>query len=192
MLQLIHKDEELKYFDASLAYSQVDRAGTVTKASAINQNVGVSDRVGDKLTMKYMEFRLNAYLNGVLITSDVEHKFRVVVFRWKIDDSGGAPVAGSVLQQAGANLITVSPYAFTSQRQRDFEVLFDATYGCTRAIGANVSERINLFNKSIEFNAAVNTGMGHIYVLVCADDVTGAHVPSISAQWYSRIHFVDA
>lgn len=185
---------EVKYFDQTSQYGQIDRASICNPLSHIVQGVGNTQRVGAQVTYKSLDLRITAYYNGGIVGS-ANHVLRIFVFKWLDDDGVNVPTQASVLQYAGAigdyrNI--VSPVNWESWRQKDIVVLYD------RAFSIGEGSSLLAFHKKIKvrgtanFTAAALTGTGNIYMLLCADDATGAHTPDLQVQWWSRITFTDA
>jgi len=191
--KLITAKEELKFFDTAAGYTQIDRTGRLTILSNVPQGVAQFNRVGDELEMKYIEVRLNAYYNSLVINTDVEHKLRVILFRWRDDTSVHYPVIGDIVETGGASVgCTVSPYTWATKHQKDFTVLYDKTFSMSHDQGAIIGQKFDLYNQKVVFDRGAATGAGNMFLLEMSDDASGAHTPDVQSQWFTRLVFTDS
>lgn len=183
---------ELKYYDSGQSYAQVDRGGSFNNCSNVSQGVAQSDRVGDAIVQKFMTVAVDAYYN--LGVTNVGYKLRIVVFRWLVDTASSAPSLGALFDatSVGTYLITCARYNWTDKRQKEFFILSDETFALNPSTDLVYRKKIDLKNYKQFFQPGASTGMGQIYVLLVADDATGAHVPDIQAQAAIRLYYTDA
>lgn len=184
-------EDELKYVDTAAAYAQIDRGATLTAVSTISQGAAQSQRVGDQIKQRKLEFRMDFYLApGV---TDATHHMRVIIFRWHIATSVTTPTLSTILASSGSVNVTCSPYNWQGKKQADFTILMDRKFTVQRYAGqSHFSKILNLKNKNMAFDAGSSAAADHIYVLTVGDDVTGAHTPDIQAQWQTRLWYIDA
>lgn len=194
--RLIGKRTEQKYFDLTYTYTQVDRAGILNVLSNVPQGVAQQQRVGDRITMKSLELRITLYYNGSLVAYNTTHNVRVLLFRWTINNAGAPPIMSNIFQYAGAGgdyRNTVSPINWQTHAQKDIVVLHDRIY----SVGAQDKAPVIQFKRkrirgNVDFDIGASTGEGQLYLMVLADDATGAHTPSVQAQAVARLHYTDA
>lgn len=177
----MNKFVEKKFFD-------VNNTGSVTNVSAINKLSAVTQgqtdlqRIGDKLTLKNLQYRLE------MACADVYNRLRVTIIRWNRDDNTDVVTSARVYQALGLSLH--SPFNFDSLRKGDFTILYDKVHNMVLNQDStikNLVKRINV-KSSISFNGGGTTGEGHIYSILTSDSGGVAH-PSINE--YSRITFTD-
>lgn len=186
------RDIELKPYNVFSAYAQIDRSAQITCLTAPAQGIGQGQRVGDQIRLKWLEFRLDAYLvnAGGL---DFTHHLRVIIFRWKLSNTVLAPALSNVLATLGTVQDDCAAYNWQGHQQKDFTILYDHSMPIHRYSGATLlRKKIHLKNSRVDFDTGLSTGEGAIYALLIADDVTGAHATYISAQWNSRVVYTDA
>lgn len=185
---------EQKRYDTNVAYQQIDRAGYINYLVAPAQGVGITQRVGDAISIDRLELRLDAYYNAAAISTDVGHKLRVIILQWNIDNLAVPPGIANILENGGASvLVTSSPYNWQGLHQKDFTILFDKSYALNHAKDLALRATIPMKkSRKVQFGAGLTTGEGIPYILLCADDVTGAHTPDIQVQFSVRGIFTDA
>lgn len=189
---IISKKIEPKFFDTVQGFTQIDRGATITSLTLVPQGNAQSKRVGDELYAKHIELRLSSYFNSNAVIGNPQHSLRIIVFRWNIDTSIATPALGSILAPLSASVNDFcAPYDWNAKRQGDFTILMDKMYNLAEgALCPALNLRIPV-KRRITYDPAATTGEGHIYILQIGDDVTGAHTPSISVQWYARLLYTD-
>lgn len=191
---MISAKQEQKFFDVSSTYVQLDRAGLITALSIPALGGGSQNRIGDRLYHKYVDLRINAYLSQGA-TAAPQHAFRCIVFKYLEDDTAGAPTLGSILQATGGvgdYRAVVSAYNWDAYKQKDFVILYDRLFSIGNAgSGVAMRKRIRV-RGTADFSGAAITGVGIVYVLFVADDLTGAHAPAVQLQYYARSVYTDA
>lgn len=191
--QVIRKQVEPKYLDGYGQYSQIDRVGVMVDITAITQAVGVNSRIGDEVRALKLEFRLDAYLNCVAAATDSTHHLRVIIFKWNISTAVLSPAAGNILAYTASNLITSSPYNYQAIEQKDCNIVYDRSMTVHRYGGVTtIRRKLSLRNSKVAFDPAATTGEGKYFLLLVGDDASGAHVPDIQAQYYTRLIYEDA
>lgn len=191
---IISRRQELKYWDASSTYFQVDRAGAIVPLCLPARGQGPSDRIGDQVTYKYLDLRVSAYLNYTAVGA-VNHALRVMVVKWTDDNTAGLPVLGNFLQNVGGvgdYRAVVSAYAFTSKMSGDFVVLMDRSFSIGEGSSLLAFHRKIKLRGNMNFAGNVTTGTGQLYLIILDDDATGLHTPNVQCQYYSRVTYVDS
>lgn len=189
------QQSELKYFDTSATYAQVDRAGTLVNCCGIAQGVAQSQRIGDRISPQALELRLDAYYAPNTLATDVGHKFRVTVFMWGDSDSvAGAPAIANLYTFAGGigdYRLTCSPFNWQAIKQKLVIPLFDKVYQINTAKDLALRVTIPL-KKQIPFDPTLTTGQDKVFMMMTADDATGAHTPDVQVQYTTRLLYRDA
>lgn len=186
--------EETKYFDTSATYAQVDRGGTVVNCCGIAQGVAQSQRIGDRIQPHSLEVRLDAYYAPNTLATDVGHKLRVTVFTWGDSDSvAGTPAIANLFAFAGGigdYRISCSPFNWQALKQKLVIPLFDKVYQINTA--KDLALRLTLpIKKAIAYDPTLTTGQDKIFMILCADDATGAHTPDVQVQYTTRLLYTD-
>lgn len=182
---------ELKYFDrAEIDFAAIDNAGSIYSLSnTITQGVGVSQRVGDSIKLKSLNFRIE--VRGNLGSGDY-HNMRVFIVRWFSD---GTPAVADLL-------------AFTTNTQlrhlcqlnmnntSHFKVLYDNTFSVGRNSTDDLPEVINdKFYLALRGEARWIGGggttpeRGHVY-LVAISDSASVDAPQLNAT--IRLRYTDS
>lgn len=187
--------EEKKYIDTSILYTQIDRIGLgPTSLCDINQGPAQGQRVGDRVRGSALRGKIQIYYNSGVTSA--QHTARVIVFKWHISDTVLVPLSSHILQNIGGvgdYRITSTDYNWQGQKQRDYTILYDKSFSIG-AYGSGVAENIwiPLKGSPVQYDQAANTGEGKYFILIVGDDVTGAHTPNIYGQYYFRFVYTDA
>lgn len=190
----LESGEEVKFFDTSQQYAQVDRAGTLVNFSQPAQGTGVNQRVGDAIVVKGLEVRLTCYYNTG--ATNVQHALRVVIFKWNIS-SGGAfqPSLATVFQFPGAvgdYRVVTSPFNWQLLKQEDMTVIYDELVSVGPSAGGYVLAKKFPLHSTINFDTGLTSGEGFYYMYLLADDLTGGHTPDLQVQFCARLTYTDA
>lgn len=183
---------EDKYTDIGIAYTQVDRGGILTRLTDVSQGTAQSQRVGDGIRLSKMEFRASVYYSLSAVATNPTHMVRLILFRWNQDSGSVAPSLGTILQTTGTLQDAVSPYYWNRKSEGNFSVIYDKMWSIGSASEGVVLDLTLNPGGEVRYNNGAITGTGHIYALIIGDDVTGAHSPSLQAQFYCRTHFSDS
>lgn len=174
--KVLSKNSQLKYIDYYLSSQSIDNTGYIQELSAVPTSTayaqGDNSRIGDQIMPKRLQIRF------VITDADAYNVSRVVIFRWKMNDTSDAPNVADIMDDAG----TVQfPYAtFPDNTRKQFEVLYDhsfltvagSSYGVTQPQCIN----LKLAEKAIEYKtSAVTTGTNKIFMGLFGDSATGAH-----------------
>lgn len=186
--RLIANTQELKWYDNGQGATGVLAAGAVTVGlSTVSLGTGDGQRIGDRIECKKFRFRYT------VIGADATNSIRVMLFRWYGDDLIDAPTVAKILQQP-AGFAYNSDVNADEQFQQKYHVMYDATH-VTTLTGPNIVHKSveifgrNLGRKYIEFNQALTSGVGNIYLLSISDSI-GAPNPSL--EWYGRLLYTDS
>jgi len=194
---------EVKFVDSYAGYVQPDRGGNIYQltfntnaGSGITQGAGGSQRVGDRIKLKNYEVRFSFYYGASLVIANPQHTIRLIMFRWRLDTALAGPSIANILQwQSGGSSDfrpVVSPINDQFSKNGDFVILKDETYTLGAYANLPAPKWFGKLNSAIEFDPAGVAGSGHLYLLVVADDVSGAHTPDIQYQYISRVHYEDS
>lgn len=182
---IVKTNAEMKYIDSNFVASVVNAGGTLLgPVTAINQNIGGSQRIGDQIRIE------NIAATEQLIAGDATNFLRIIWFQWYQNTASVAPTLGAILQNPSAP--TYSPINETNLDGKLFRILSDKCYGMTTS-GANqcltLKKRIKPARKVLEFNPTAATGFNHIYCYVMSDSIAA---PNPTHQAYVRVQYTDS
>lgn len=183
--RLITGVQEIKAIDSTVSGSPSD-TGVISRVLTPAQGDGLSQRSGDQIILKALQFRLS------IIGADNTNKVRIIIFRWSQDNSIGAnvPTVNGVLQ----NIDVMSFYNYTSYKNDRMTILYDRTVSTTFTDANQVVVLHTLYGKKLgrkvlEFNAASTLGTNQIYMLLISDSVAISH-PTVTG--YMQLRYTDS
>lgn len=183
--RLITGVQEVKAIDSTVSGSPSD-TGVISRVLTPAQGDGLSQRSGDQIILKALQFRLS------IIGADNTNKVRIIFFRWSQDNSIGAnvPTVNGVLQ----NIDVMSFYNYTSYKNDRMTILYDRTVSTTFTDANQVVVLHTLYGKKLgrkvlEFNAASTLGTNQIYMLLISDSVAISH-PTVTG--YMQLRYTDS
>lgn len=184
VMKSMSKPVELKYFDQTIAINPVTTA-TLHNISDITRGDQVTQRIGNEVFLKNIEFRASALLSPNTTNGTI----RYFVF---VDTMGyNAPVASDLLESAllGTNYTDISPMNWDYRKR--FIIKKDEVISLTKG-GPNEywfkSFTIPLNVKSFHIGAAT-TFKNQVYILIVG---TETNVLNLSTFKYnSRLVFTD-
>lgn len=183
--RLINGTQELKGLNTTIN-SNPDAAGLFVRIQTPPQGDGLSERSGDQILLKRLQFRLS------ITGADTTQKVRLIVFRWSQDNAIGAnvPTTGGILQ----NSDVMSFYNYTSYKNDRMRVLYDKTFPFTYTDANQKIVHFSLYGKRLgrkilEFNAATNLGTNQIYLMMISDSIAASH-PSVIG--YAQLTYTDS
>lgn len=191
---LSHALEE-KYVDTTATAGGVTYSGYLAEFTAPAGGATANTRVGDKITVKRIEFQYE--VTGY----DATNLMRVIIFKWNNDDGSYAPTITGILDAGvvGGTNAPIAPYTWDNFKAKDFEILYDTchalSWGAPATSGAETQvHRVKLWGKGlgssadIQLNAGATTGKGKYGVLVISDSSVAGH-PKFA--WHARLVFSD-
>lgn len=202
--RIIGRRFEKKFVDNAYNYALQDRTAVLTRISynsaagaEIIRGTGENQRIGDRITPYRLEFRMTSYYDPSLAVADATHNLRIIIFKWNDDLALGAPTAGSILQYITSGIGNysdlTSPYNHQGLSEGQFTICLDRTISCGSSAPIRTISKVLKLRGSLDFayNSDAAAGRGHYYVYTVADDVTGAHTPSVQLQFTTRFMFMD-
>lgn len=192
----LKKKSELKFYDqyinASVPVSFT--SGYTQVLSNIPQGVGDSQRIGDTAMPTSLELKFNT----VAANADIWNTWRVLVIRWKANDSAYSVAASKIFQNTGSVATPLS--AFNHDNRSQFEVLYDSgsfiTNGLSTlptsnyAVSRNV--RLKLAKKPIQFVTGTTVQETNSLYLVAITDDNPASLNHPQLTWYYRLNYTDS
>lgn len=175
---------EPKYFDQTIANNPTT-SGNIANISDITRGNDVTQRVGNEVFLKTIEFRISASLN----TNVTKAAIRYIVM---VDKMGyNAPVPSDVLETAllGTVYTDISPYVWDYRKR--FTILKDEVLSLTK--GGPNEYVTRHFTLRLGFNS-YNIGAGttfknQIYILIVGAETNVLNLSTF--QYNSRLIFTD-
>lgn len=176
---------ETKYFDQTYALNPT-HSGHLQNLSDITRGNEVTQRIGNEVFLKSIEFRMNFRLNTEYVTDTC---IRYIVF---IDTMGyNAPQVSDLLESGllGTEYTTISPY-YWEYRKR-FIIKRDEVVPLVMGATSQVVQRqfkvpLNLRSYNI---GAATTFKNHVYILIVGNESNSVHLSTII--YNSRLLFTD-
>lgn len=181
---MISQPVEHKYFDQSLALGAVVN-GNIYNISDITRGDQVTQRIGNQVTLKKIDFRASFSINTNVDKAMIRYLLLV-------DKQGyNAPSVTDVLQSGlvGTTYTDISPYEWDYRRR--FKVLHDEVVAMNKN-GSNgytfrqLSVKLNLESTYI---GASTTFTNQIYLIVIGSETNILDISNF--QYHSRIEFTD-
>jgi len=182
---MVTKPVEIKYFDQYQISTSVTAAGTITNISDITRGNDVTQRIGNQVTLKEIEFRVGMYINA----NATQTALRIVV----IQDTFGtnAPSVSDVLETGflGSYYSEVAPI-YWDYRKRFRILKDDVTYLCKASNTSGVAKQ---FTVKLGFNSqhigSSTTFKNQVYLLLVSNESNALNLPVINI--HSRLLFTD-
>lgn len=175
---------ETKYFDQVTAVNPT-QAGTLTNISDITRGDEVTQRVGNEVFLKMIEFRMSFLLNSNVTRASV--RYMVVV-----DTMGyNAPTPSDVLEAGLLSTAYADIAPYTWDYRKRFIVKVDKVVGLVQGAKTqycNTTFTVPLNMKSYNIGAGT-TFKNQVYLMLLG---TEGNVLNLSTIYYSsRLHFTD-
>lgn len=197
--QIINKNLELKYYDATLGPFGQPNTWQISGISSIPQGQTDSSRIGDKLKMTRWQLRVQFDLSGGSLADATNH-LRFVCFQWK---PFTIPVVADIFN-LGLGAAEDNFSFYQHDKKANYHILFDREYflagngfldtndiasvGCCTSKYVFLSIPLKRAIKQIDYIAGGVTGNNKLYIATCSDSSVTPH-PVISIQ--SHIEFYD-
>lgn len=183
----LKKNIETKYSNQNHSLVSVDNTGVIYDLTPIPQGTQDIQRIGDEITVKSLQVRLNA------IAGDVTNFLRMVIFQW-IPNDANPPTVANILNGQGGTVALVSAYYQNDTLGNNYIVLYDKVFtmsqtGNTAAISRNLYCPMKYAKKRVQFNAATTEGQNKFYVILVSDSAAASHV---GIDLVTRMTFSDA
>lgn len=181
---MISKPVEHKYFDQSLQIGAVV-AGNLFNISDITRGDQVTQRIGNQVTLKVLNFRASFSINSLVDKAVIRYLI--------IHDKQGmnAPVVTDILQAGlvGTSYTDICPYEWDYRKR--FRVLHDEVVPLNKNASNGYSFR--MFKLQLNINSqhigASTTFQNQIYLLVIGAETNVLAISSF--QYHSRLEFTD-
>lgn len=201
------KEVELKFFPASvpLQFFYGGSAGTIMQhLTAITQNITDSDRVGDKVFIKSLEFEAILF-NSTGVNANMYNDVRIIIFQYNATDMNPVPAQMFITNNVlGAGAVNSAYSARNIDYLRVYHKLIDRTYhieqgvpaalnyGTTGILTKHVKFKVPLkyCKKRLEFQAGTTNTNNGLWVCVIGSSATAGANPTIGMKW--EVHYTDA
>jgi len=171
---------ELKYHDTANYYASVNTAGQVIAISSIAQGTDVTDRIGNKITIK------NIHVRGTFTNvTGAPAQVRIIFF---IDKYGQTGAGTDILFWANTAYACLGPV--TADSTPRFKILRDKVYDIdTESRPTHTVNEFLKMNHTVNYYGALGTEVysGVVYMLVLSSKTTD--LPSF--RYVSRMRFMD-
>lgn len=180
--RMLSRRQEDKYFYNEVLAISMGITGGIYDFTPIPQGITDSERVGDTINIKEIEFRWAASMSvGTSLPGGTT--FRVTVIQW---NQISTSIAFSGVYQGTP---FISAFNHDNVEAGNFTVLYDA-FKCIGYAGpTNDCDRVTLVptKKQVEYTAATLNGFGKIYVLISANNTAYAGIDIAS-----NVHYTDS
>jgi len=206
---MIAAELEVKYYTFGLS-TTVSNTGSCTSFTTLAAGLQGYARVGDRIEVKKIEFnyRVAAPVGGLLTAADSYDTVRVILFRWKPDDSVDVPVIANLLSPPiGAAHSESALYNYNRDKADKYRILYDRVHTVFNSpvwdgsavrtaagFGHSLTESVTFTGKKcggkfIDYMAGTNTGLGNVYVAIVSDSAFSPHPAFVCSV---QIDFTDA
>lgn len=179
---IINRGRENKYYDTLLSVTE-EYGGTVYSISDVPQGDTDITRDGDQFNQRALR------LKGKVVNADSTNLLRLVVFRWKQEDT---PAPADILNSTYVGTIRAPYSPYHHDGRTNFTVLYDKTFPTDTYSPQRYfdSKWINLREKKQYMVAGSATvGKNKLYVLIISDSAAEG---SPLCDMVSRLTFTDS
>lgn len=172
--------EEVKYWDIEQASTTITSTAVFTSLSNPVLGSGAVNRIGDRITAKYITLKIEAVYN-LTATSNV---LRVIIFNLK---SSATPNVNDILEQTSTIKVN-SPY--NKRPSYPFKILYDKRIAVNAGGPQNwVDDQSIKLNIPITFDSLGGGGRGdsQLWMLQVSDEATNGP----TTNWITRMGFTD-
>jgi hypothetical protein len=184
VLDVLHREAELKFFSTTLGPAATDFTGNVYDISNVGQGVTDSLRVGDSLDWEDILLRYS------VVSADTTQLFRMILFSWAQNSANPPATPASVLSTIGSVFGPLSPTVF--DQSATVTILWDKLL-CLNSVSVpnqcgTVYLKVPDYLKRVQFLNGTTNGNNRIYFCCISDSGAVAH-PTI--QFYARLTYHD-
>lgn len=142
---------------------------TFKNLCSVPQGLTFNNRLGAQIRLHSL--RVNMIFSG----ADTTNRFRVIFFKWLMSDTSDQPTQSEILVDPNFPLTTPILGYMPSR----FKILSDFVVNLVTNNWQGVVSKVVNFNASqlghAQYDIGVNTGTGHIYVMVVSDSGASTH-----------------
>jgi len=181
---IVNQSVEHKYFDQIIVLNAV-QTGNIYNISDITRGDEVTQRIGNQVTLKQLDFRCSASIN-----TNVDKA--MVRFLLLVDKQGyNAPTVADVIEPANLGTPYTDILMYHWDYRRRFKILHDEVIplnknGSNGYSARHITLKLNLESMNI---GASTTFTNQIYLIVLGSETNVLDLSTF--QWMSRITFTD-
>jgi len=177
----LESSEEDKWINIAAMSVAASSTPSFIDVTSIGQGVTSGTRNGDTFKMKHLRISL------ACIVADATNLLRVVIFRWKMNNTSDVPSTAEIFQDPTATTrVCLSPLVVTKPSR--FTMLFDKLFNLDQLAHPQIIDTINLkLNNLVSFDQGTSTGRDHIYFGFMSDSTAIAH-PALSYESMVLFH----
>lgn len=181
----MNKPVETKYFD-QITSASVTTSGNIINISDVTRGAEVTQRVGNEIFLKHIEFAFAYYLNS----NTDQAMIRVIIL---VDTMGvNAPVVSDVLDSGlvGSGYTNIAPYNWDLRKR--FLIKRDITHNvCKNSETFSRVERVRVPLNIRSYNiGASTTYKNQVYILFIGTESNTLNLSTF--QFHSRLVFTDS
>jgi len=174
----------VKYFDQSLQLGAVT-SGNLYNISDVTRGDEVTQRIGNEIFLKKIEFRISASLNSNVTKASIRYLIL-------IDKMGyNAPVVTDILDAGlvGTSYSDIAPYYWDYKRR--FVIRRDVVLSLTKGgVNEYLARRFSIpLNLRANYIGSATTFKNQVYLLIIGSETNVLNISSF--QYHSRLHFTD-
>jgi len=168
MIRLEHKSSLL---NQTKKWIETTIATTISSTASIsvltNMTTGATNglRIGNKI------LAVKIYVKGVIVLADTTNVFRLIVFKWLMNNNSDTPSASEIFTTANdpsANNVPLKPSRF--KKLSDQHIILDAAH-----VVQKVDTTIKL-NDEITYDPGTNSGINQLFAILISDSSAAPHV----------------
>lgn len=188
--EVIQRSLETKFHNYAAASAGIDSAGNIWDVSVISQGLLDSNRVGDTISPKSMNIRLNIQPP----TNGPWYEMRLVLFIYKdvYDGVSGVPTASDLFNSSyvGTNNATNAPR--NMDQLMSFHILYDRTFEVTPQRGNISVQFTRKITKKLQYLAGSNAyGTNKIFLLAVSNDTSGFATYKPILSYVTHLEYKD-
>lgn len=199
-VNVIKGKREPKFIDQSLPSTNVsyNTSSTLLDLCLIPPGQSSSQRIGDQVLAKKLEFRMNAYaVRTNTALTDPVNTIRLLIVKYHDDTAAVLPSIATFFDYNSVASVTkslLSPINYTRKyTEKLFTVLHDSMHQVSQTRGLNFTKTFSLKDMPMYFTPGNTSfaGTNHLLAVVIADD-GGIVAPCPAVSYYSRFWYTDA
>lgn len=183
--QMIKRSQELKSFTPGLNNNSIPLLGTISSLSNIPLGNTDNTRVGNHIHLNQLNFR------STILTADATNVVRVIIFKWKENDSFNPPNIAQILIN-GPSLVPDTVSHYNRETTEAYQILRDVTItgmNNSDSLIQKLNFSIKLSGKTQYYTDAGTAGLNKLYVLYLSDS---AAVPNPTINWMAELLYTDS
>lgn len=189
--QLIGNQQTPKFFDNHSYAASASTAANNLALSAIPQGNTDSNRSGDSVIIKELDFRFEAYLQGLGGTNDFTNIVRVTIYVWHQMSNGSSPLPANIYEDQSVAQSSVMS-AFKWDLRNSYTIIADKVFSLSGNGPADVNWHFHHKWKALDADWTSGSSTiqrNGIFALVSSDSLLATHP---LYNFYSRVIYLDS